>query len=112
MRLNFFGDVCLDGIDTESFSIDQRILDLAASADCNVANLESPLTRSSDGLPYQAHLIKAEPKPSEILKLIEIFSLANNHIMDYQASGLWDTIAFLQQLGKAYFGAGASPDHS
>jgi hypothetical protein len=112
VRINFFGDVCLDGIDTDSFAIDPRIVALAASADCNVANLESPLTVSANGLPYQAHLIKAEPKPSEILKLFDIFSLANNHIMDYREGGLRDTISFLQGLGKAHFGAGATRDQS
>ena len=112
MRINFFGDVCLDGIDTDSFVIDPQIVALAALADCNVANLESPLTLSADGLPYQASLIKAEPKPSGIFDLFDVFSLANNHIMDYQDRGLWDTIAFLERLGKAHFGAGANRDQS
>jgi poly-gamma-glutamate capsule biosynthesis protein CapA/YwtB (metallophosphatase superfamily) len=112
MRINFFGDVCLDGVDTDNFHIDRRIAALAASADCNVANLESPLTLSSDGLPYQAHLIKAEPKPSEILDLFQVLSLANNHILDYGDSGLRHTMAFLQGLGKAHFGAGANRNQS
>ena len=108
MRINFFGDVSLKEVKHESFSIDPGITELIVNADCNVANLEAPLTYSADGLPYQSILMKAEPVKSELVNMFDIFSLANNHIMDFKLKGLLDTIAFLKSLNKGYFGIGLS----
>jgi hypothetical protein len=112
MRINFFGDVCLDGIDAHNFAIDPAIAARASTVDCNVANLESPLTSVRTGLPYQAHLIKADPKPSRILDLFDVFSLANNHVMDYGEAGLEETLQFLRSIGKGCFGAGHNREAS
>jgi Bacterial capsule synthesis protein PGA_cap len=112
MRINFFGDVCLDGIDCNRFVVDPGIVALAAAAEHNVANLESPLTDATQGMPYRVRLMKAPPRPNHILDLFDIFTLANNHIMDYLEPGLIDTLEFLQQENKRSFGAGLNREQS
>jgi poly-gamma-glutamate capsule biosynthesis protein CapA/YwtB (metallophosphatase superfamily) len=108
MRINFFGDVCLDGIASDRFIIDPQIAGLVATAAHSVGNLESPLTYAVDGMPYRVKLMKAEPKPSSILDLFDVFTLANNHILDYKENGLTDTINFLSEQDKKFFGIGSS----
>jgi poly-gamma-glutamate synthesis protein (capsule biosynthesis protein) len=112
VRINFFGDVSLQEVKHETFSIDPGITMLIAAADCNVANLEGPLTYSVDGMAYQSILRKAEPVKSELVNMFDIFSLANNHILDFKLAGLLDTIAFLRSLNKGYFGVGLSRSES
>jgi poly-gamma-glutamate capsule biosynthesis protein CapA/YwtB (metallophosphatase superfamily) len=112
VRLNFFGDVSLQDVKHDTFSIDPSITKLIDDADCNIANLEGPLTYSADGMPYQSILRKAEPVKSELVNMFDIFSLANNHIMDFKMAGLLDTIVFLRSLNKGYFGVGLSRSES
>jgi hypothetical protein len=106
MQINFFGDVCLHEIDPASFSIDPDLVTLARSSPCNVANLECPLTLATGRRPYKHVHLKAPPVVNPILDFFHVFTLANNHILDYQAAGLRDTIRFLDGAGKKYFGAG------
>ncbi|UCG86409.1 MAG: CapA family protein [Gemmatimonadota bacterium] len=106
ITVSFYGDVCLDGIDPAGYEIDDAIVQLARSSELNVANLECPLTHSTDSLPLKSAIHKAEPVPSPILELFDVFSLANNHIMDYRTLGLQDTLEFLDKSQKRYFGAG------
>lgn len=106
MRLLFVGDVCLANIDTETFMVDPQITQLLASADLRIANLESPLTMSEDKAPHHPINMKAEPRTSQILQAFDVFSLANNHILDYGETGLADTIEFLRSENKSHFGAG------
>ena len=106
ITVSFYGDVCLDGIDPTSYEIDDAIVGLANSSDLNVANLECPLTHSTESLPLKSTNLKSEPVLSSILELFDVFSLANNHIMDYRTRGLQDTIEFLDKSGKQHFGAG------
>jgi len=106
MRINFFGDVCLHDIDPASYEVDPGLRELIASASLNVANLECPLTHATERRPYKHVYLKAPPIENPILDLFHAFTLANNHILDYRAQGLRDTIAFLTRTGKRYFGAG------
>ncbi len=106
MRLLFVGDLCLANIDTDSFKIDPRIRELLANADLRIANLESPLTFSEQKAPHHPINMKAPPRSSQILDAFDVFSLANNHILDYGDTGLSDTVEFLTSQNKAYFGAG------
>ena len=106
MRLIFVGDLSLANIDTDAFAIDPRIAELLAHADLRVANLESPLTFSQEKAPHHPISLKAPPRKNEILDAFDVFSLANNHILDYGEAGLRDTIDFLTSENKSYFGAG------
>lgn len=108
MRINFFGDVCLQGIDPATFAVDPDLLELIDSASLNVANLECPLTEATERRPYKHVYLKAAPVANPILDLFDAFTLANNHILDYKARGLLDTMEFLTRSGKRFFGAGVN----
>jgi hypothetical protein len=106
------GDLCLAGIDEKSFHIDQSLRELFAGADLNVANLECALTHSESPAPHHPVHLKGRPGPSPILDLFHVFSLANNHIMDYGSAGLVETLDFLRSCNKRYFGAGLTKEEA
>ncbi len=80
---------------------------LFRSADVSMVNLESPVTLRGKPVPkpfnFRAH-------PRIVRALIDagvgIVNLANNHIFDYGARGLFDTILYLDSLGLQHVGAG------
>jgi len=110
--INFVGDLCLQGIRPESFHIADEVHALLAQGHLNIANLESPLTRSEDGAPGQPIVIKAAPASHELLDMFHAFTLANNHILDYGQKGLAETISFLEESGKSWFGGGRDIDEA
>ncbi len=112
LLLTFCGDVCLQGIQQDTFSIAPEILDDFRTSDLTIGNLESPITTATEPIPYQAIHIKSPPHPGGLVGLCDVFSLANNHIMDYRVRGLTDTMQFLTTSGKQYFGAGLSREEA
>lgn len=112
LRINFVGDLCLQGVKLEAFEIEEEIMARFTQASINVANLETALTLSTSRTPGQLWPLKAEPRANPILDLFDVFSLANNHVLDYSRKGLEDTISFLSTEGKGYFGAGLSEEHA
>jgi poly-gamma-glutamate capsule biosynthesis protein CapA/YwtB (metallophosphatase superfamily) len=77
-------------------------------ADIAMVNLENPLTRASKPLPDKQFNFKADPASIQVLTQggVDIVTLANNHAMDYQASGLFETMETLDRAGIHYIGAG------
>jgi len=86
-------------------------------SDISFGNLECPLTeyphatlgKSAASLRAGRNFIfKAPPKYAEILPnaRFDIMTLANNHMMDYRAQGLLDTMAALKAHKILYVGAG------
>lgn len=72
-----------------------------------VLNLECPITRTK--VPAQAKVVlKTETDwlTPAFGKRLCVACLANNHIMDYGAQGLADTVAVLEAAGVVWFGAG------
>lgn len=66
-----------------------------------VANLECPVCRAS----VVARGFRADPQRCEqILRLFDVFSVANNHALDCGDEGLHGTVHFLQDLGVAVVG--------
>lgn len=106
LRISFYGDVCLHGLDPERYAIDPELRALARGSTLNVANLEGPLTEAADPMSWKAVHLRGAPVASPILEHFDVFSLANNHILDYREAGLRDTMRLLERLGKHHFGAG------
>lgn len=106
MIINFVGDLCLYDINMNNFTIEKQVRKIFEMGDINVANLESPLTESEEVRSSTAVPLKATPKDNKIIHLFNIFSLANNHILDFKKRGLSDTITFLEENNKKYFGSG------
>src|SRR5215470_15345067 len=112
----FVGDLMLGrrvnaaacGLAPEAFWGD--VLPLLRSADAVFANLECPITLAARPWDrcWKAFRFRAEPRMAGVLKAgnIRFVSLANNHMLDFDADGLADTIRHLEHAGIAYAGAG------
>jgi len=107
MNVIFLGDIYLDD---DYLKCEADLLlginNVLNEADFVVANLESPITCSDKSISKIGPNLKMIKLPESIIDSIDIFSLANNHIMDYSVDGLADTINYLESKGKQYFGGG------
>ncbi len=116
VTLAFLGDVMLGrGVNDEiakrppeSFWGD--LLPVLRSADAVIANLEVALTPHRQPwwrTPKVFHF-RADPRAIEVLKAARIraVSLANNHSLDFEETGLLDTLRILDEAGIAHAGAG------
>jgi poly-gamma-glutamate synthesis protein (capsule biosynthesis protein) len=86
-----------------------RVRSLLDCADLCFCNLENVFTTATDGIPAQAHLLKARPESLTAIQAagFNVVSLANNHIFDYREQGLRDTRAALEALEIKACGAGS-----
>lgn len=85
------------------------VTDLLKQGDIVFANIEAPMTESLHSLSKEKKIIlKSSPKCIDALKSagFNLFSLANNHMLDYYETGLFDTIALLDQNIISFSGAG------
>ncbi len=78
-----------------------------AGVDLFLVNLECPFTERGERVPKNFNF-RARPEGVATLRGAEVsaVSLANNHVMDWGADGLADTLATLDAAGIAHFGAG------
>jgi len=89
-----------------------EVADILKKGDVVFANLEEPITartRSLKGIKEGGkYVLKNDPEAIEGLSFagFNLFSLANNHILDYYEEGLFDTMSVLDKFGIAYSGAG------
>lgn len=82
----------------------QNVVDVFAADDCTIGNLEGVLTESTDIRASKEWNHKGRPEYVDILTRgsIEVVSLGNNHIMDYNEEGVKDTIDTLENAGVTY----------
>lgn len=82
----------------------QNVVDVFAADDCTIGNLEGVLTESTDIRESKEWNHKGRPEYVDILTRgsIEVVSLGNNHIMDYNEEGVKDTIDTLENAGVTY----------
>ena len=90
------------------FNIWGNTLDIINSADFFGINLETTITDSQYKYPDKMFNFKLSPKHKNVLKDVTYANLANNHILDYNETGLVDTITNLDSLGIKHTGAGRS----
>lgn len=101
-------DMLLAGKPPEAFWGDLRPNMLAA--DAVIGNLENPITTTRERWPHiKAYRFAADPRTIEILAAGNVrgVSLANNHMLDCNAVGMFDTRRHLAAAGIAHTGAGA-----
>ncbi|MBS3956424.1 MAG: CapA family protein [Clostridiales bacterium] len=81
-----------------------------SAADVTVGNLESPLSNGGTPWPDKDVRFRGDPRAIEGIKAsgFTFLSLANNHILDYGAEALRDTVLALDTAGVRYAGAGAN----
>ncbi len=84
-------------------------------ADLVFGNLECAITSHEKQWPHtKAFYFHADPIAVDTLKYagIDYVSLANNHVLDYQEQGLFDTIKHLDKAGIAHAGAGKNVEEA
>jgi poly-gamma-glutamate capsule biosynthesis protein CapA/YwtB (metallophosphatase superfamily) len=81
---------------------------LLREGDINFGNLETPITDDGEASPNKQFTFRMSSKAVESLSRVgfNLFSLANNHIMDFGIRGLSDTLGILNRHGINFSGAG------
>jgi poly-gamma-glutamate synthesis protein (capsule biosynthesis protein) len=104
------GDIVLDAPDPDHWL--SGIAPAVRAADLAIAHLEVPHTRRGRELKGDVPAAPAAPEHLDALARagFAAVSLAGNHIADFGAEGIEDTIARLDALGIAHAGAGATLD--
>lgn len=119
LLIGLVGDVMLgrlvnDTISTAGYAYPWGdVLDLLKHTDMNIINLETTLTNSTKAVPKVFHF-KADPDRIQTLReaRIDVCNLANNHILDYSAEGLIETVSVLDAAGIEHVGAGLNAAHA
>ena len=115
MKIIVGGDVVPTSVNMELFKngdiaklMGDGLFDIWREADFNIINLEAPITTSQTPILKWGPNLKAPPDTmNAIVKLSpSLVGLANNHIMDFGAAGLFDTIKTLSLANINYLGAG------
>lgn len=109
-KILFGGDLVI----TENHSynttdIDSKLVEIFNDSDLNIVNLEAPVTKSkSKIIKTGPHLKSNEDSTLNVLKSldVDVVTLANNHVLDYDEKGIEDTIAFCDAHKIKYLGAG------
>ncbi len=89
----------------------KKVAPLLADTDLIIANLETPITNLEEsplqGAKAYIHHTDVELAPKFFKKYnLKIFSLANNHALDYGIAGLQQTLEVMSQNDLQWFGAG------
>lgn len=111
MKLLITGDLVINQSYDTSDKIDQSIIDLFFQSDCNIVNLEAPVTDSESKIIKTGPHLKSDKQCTlDVMKKlnVHIAALANNHIKDYDEKGVLDTISFCENNGIKAIGAGAN----
>ncbi|WP_025676987.1 CapA family protein [Paenibacillus polymyxa] len=114
VTLHFIGDVQFSGkveqrLEQNGFDFPYQYLgSLFHKDDLTIANLETPVTTNGVGALNKTYVYKSSPKALTAMAAagVDAVNLANNHILDQGASGLLDTLKYLDEKGIAHAGAG------
>jgi hypothetical protein len=85
-----------------------RLLSLLGDADLCVGNLEAQLTTSREPVNDHGARLRAQPDSIRILKLLQVDAVtcANNHVLDYGAAAVRESLSYLTDAGIAACGVG------
>ncbi len=88
--------------------IGEELCGILDEADYRIFNLEVPLTNLETPIAKYGPCLKSSPQSAAGMKRIgvDLFTLANNHIMDQDVQGLESTIQTLDKNGIFHVGAG------
>lgn len=116
--IGFTGDLSFSGYFSKAYKQEQvyakEVTDFLNQNDVNVINQESPITQCKVTKKRRlAH--RSDP---EVIGYIKeqihnpIFSLANNHMMDYNRIGMMDTVENMKETNSEFIGAGVNIDEA
>ena len=110
VKFLFGGDfVITEGIDYSSDILDTQLINLFEDSDFNVLNLEATITTITSKIIKTGPHLKADKNSTqEVLKSLEVdvVTLANNHVLDYDEQGVSDTLSFCKENNIKTVGAG------
>lgn len=113
--IDFLGDISLAYWDIaiqHNLDIVEQINGFLGETDYRIANLESPIVLNENSKPIEKSgpNLKMDKIFLPFLESLHIdgYSLANNHLGDYGASGIEDTINVLETMGRDYVGVAKS----
>jgi poly-gamma-glutamate synthesis protein (capsule biosynthesis protein) len=108
----FGGDVSFEGVVEQTLESDpdgflSQLEPLLGSADLAVVNLQTAITTGGIAEPKDA-TYRAPPSVLDALSAsgVDVVSLANDHALDYGASGFSDTLESIEESDLAAIGAG------
>lgn len=116
--LGFTGDISFSAFFKNGYKNDNllsdEILDFFKGNDANIINQESPITQCRITKKSRlAHRSDVEVIPYITKKIPNtVFSLANNHMLDYGRIGVVDTVENLEKAGCTFIGAGRNLEES
>jgi hypothetical protein len=95
MKMIFFGDLAIRGVDCPDIS--QELLSFIQGADVVCANLEGPIFHGVYSPLKAGPLLHSDGELATLVSRlgINLFDLANNHILDYGLENARDTISHL-----------------
>jgi hypothetical protein len=108
MKILITGDFVITHL-FSSLQLSMEIKDLFSKSDYNIVNLEAPLTNNNSKILKTGPHLKSDIKSTlETLKVLNVnlCTLANNHVLDYDEQGVIDTILFCDKNAIATVGAG------
>src|SRR5690606_12095475 len=108
MKLLITGDFVINQPYSTS-QINKEVKELFAQSDYNIVNLEAPVTNSNSKILKTGPHLKADKKSTlKVLKALNInlCTLANNHILDYDEQGVFETLSFCKENNIQTVGAG------
>lgn len=119
ITLSFAGDICLDdtcavmqnyisGGEKLENNIAPELLEIMRQADICFINNEFAYSDRGAPLENKMYTFRADPKRVSMLQEmgVDIAGLANNHVYDYGAEAMEDTMDTLRRAGIDYVGAG------
>jgi poly-gamma-glutamate capsule biosynthesis protein CapA/YwtB (metallophosphatase superfamily) len=89
-------------------------LEVIREADLRVLNLETSITRCDDYEPGKAVHYRMNPQnvPCLTVSGVDVFTLANNHVLDFGIAGLEETLDVLAESDLDVVGAGRTADQA
>lgn len=108
MKILITGDLVINKEYSKS-KIDDSVISLLKKTDLNIVNLEAPVTTSTSKIIKTGPHLKADKNSTlQVLKSlkVDVVTLANNHVLDYDEQGVSDTLQFCKENNIKTVGAG------
>ena len=108
MKILITGDLVINREYSKS-NISDSVISLFNKSDLNIVNLEAPVTTSTSKIIKTGPHLKADKNSTlQVLKSLEldVVTLANNHVLDYDEQGVADTLEFCKENNIKTVGAG------
>ena len=109
MKILITGDLVVSNDYDPTRLIDKEVISMFRSSDYNIVNLEAPVTSSQSKINKTGpHLKSNNSSTKDVLSVlkIDLATLANNHILDYNEQGVMETLAFCNEHNISTVGAG------